>query len=406
MILAMFGEAWRAMGANRLRTLLTMLGMVIGVGAVVLMMSIGQGAQYAIQQSISAMGSNLFVLLSGSTTSGGVRSGGGGNLTLTVADAEAISELSGVQAVAPIHPGNAQVVYGPNNWNTSIIGTTPEYLEVRSWSVVEGSVFTNSDVRSATRVALIGKTAAENLFGDEDPVGKTIRIRQSPFLVLGVLGVKGQGLDGRDQDDTIIIPLTTAQRKVFGSQFQGSVRMVMVQAATQDVMPVVERSMTDLLRQRHRIREGMDNDFFLRNLTAVADSAAESTRVMSLLLGAIASISLLVGGIGIMNIMLVSVTERTREIGIRLAIGAREWDILLQFLLEAVIISIVGCCIGVLVGIGGALLVNVLSETAVIISWMSVLIAFGVAAATGVFFGFYPAKKAARLDPIEALRYQ
>ncbi len=406
MIWAMLGESWRAMGANRLRTLLTMLGMVIGVGAVVLMMSIGQGAQYAIQQSISAMGSNLFVLLSGSSTSGGVRSGGGGNLTLTVADAEAIAELPGVQAVAPIHPGNAQIVYGPNNWNTSVLGTTPDYLEVRSWPVVEGASFTDSDVRSATRVALIGKTAAQNLFGDEDPVGKTLRIRQSPFVVLGLLGSKGQGMDGRDQDDTIIIPLTTAQRKVFGSQFPGTVRMTMVQTTTQDVMPQVETAMTQLLRQRHRIREGMDNDFFLRNLTAVADSAAESTRVMSLLLGAIASISLLVGGIGIMNIMLVSVTERTREIGIRLAIGAREQDILLQFLLEAIIISVVGCCIGVLVGIGGALLVNTLSDTAVIISWMSVLIAFGVAAATGVFFGFYPAKKAAQLDPIEALRYQ
>jgi len=405
-IWAMLGESWRAMGANRLRTLLTMLGMVIGVGAVVLMMSIGQGAQYAIQQTISAMGSNLFVLLSGHTISGGARSGSGGAHTLTVSDAEAIAELPGVEAVAPIHPGNAQVVYGPNNWNTSVIGTTPDYLVARSWPVVSGEVFTNSDVRSATRVALIGKTATQNLFGDEDPVGKTLRIRQSPFIVLGVLGVKGQGMDGRDQDDTIIVPLTTAQRQVFGSQFPGTVRMVMVQTVTQEIMPAVEVEMTELLRQRHRTREGMDNDFSLRNLTAVADSAAESTRVMSLLLGAIASISLLVGGIGIMNIMLVSVTERTREIGIRLAIGARERDILLQFLLEAIIISVAGCCIGVLVGIGGALLVNVLSGTAVIISWMSVLIAFGVAAATGVFFGFYPAKKAAQLDPIESLRYQ
>src|SRR5574340_586350 len=328
MIFAMLGEAWRAMGANRLRTMLTMLGMVIGVGAVVLMMSIGQGAQYAIKQTIAAMGSNLFVLLAGHTQTGGARSGSGGAHTLTVGDADAIAELPGVQAVAPIHPGSAQIVYGPNNWNTSIIGTTPGYLDARSWPVVAGSAFTDSDVRSATRVALIGQTAAQNLFGDENPVGKTIRILQSPFVILGVLGIKGQGMDGRDQDDTILIPLTTAQRQVFGNQFPGSVRLMMVQTTTQEIMPTVEKSMGELVRQRHRIREGMEDDFFLRNLTAAADSAEESTRVMSLLLGAIASVSLLVGGIGIMNIMLVSVTERTREIGIRMAIGARERDIL------------------------------------------------------------------------------
>ena len=406
MKLAMLGEAWRAMGANRLRTLLTMLGMVIGVGAVVLMMSIGQGAQYAIKQTISSMGSNLFILLSGSTSSGGVRSGSGGGYTLNVGDADAIAELPGVQAVAPIHPGSAQIVYGPNNWNTSVIGTTPGYLDARSWPVRSGNAFTDSDVRSATRVALIGKTAADNLFGDEDPVGKTFRIRQSPFVVLGTLAVKGQGMDGRDQDDTILIPLTTAQRQVFGTQFPGSVRMVMVQTTTQEIMPAVEKSMTELLRQRHRIREGMDNDFFLRNLTAAADSAAESTRIMSLLLGAIASVSLLVGGIGIMNIMLVSVTERTREIGIRMAIGAREKDILMQFLLEAIIISVIGCFIGLLLGIGGALLTNALTGTMVIISGSSVFVAFSVAAAVGIFFGYYPAHKAAQLDPIDALRYQ
>ncbi len=402
----MLGEAWRAMGANRMRTLLTMLGMVIGVAAVVLMMSIGQGAQYAVKQSIAAMGSNLFILLSGSTSAGGVRSGGGGGYTLNVSDADAISELHGVQAVAPIQPGSAQVIYGANNWSTSVIGTTPQYLDARSWNISSGAAFTDSDVRSATRVALIGKTAAENLFGDDDPVGKTFRIRQSPFIVLGTLAAKGQGMDGRDQDDTVIVPLTTAQRQVFGTQFPGSVRMMMVQTSSEEVMPQVERSMIELLRQRHRIREGMDNDFYLRNLTAAADSAAESTRVMSLLLGAIASVSLLVGGIGIMNIMLVSVTERTREIGIRMAIGARQRDILLQFLMEAIIISVLGCTIGLLLGIGGALMVDAITGTAVIISGNSVFIAFSVAATVGIFFGYYPARKAAQLDPIEALRYQ
>jgi putative ABC transport system permease protein len=402
----MFGEAWNAMGANRLRTALTMLGMVIGVGSVVLMMAIGQGAQYAVAQTISTMGSNLYIVVAGSTSTAGVRSGSGGGPSLNVADADAIAELDGVATTAPVHQGTQQLVYGPNNWSATVVGTTPAYLDARSWNIVSGYAFSESDVRSASRVALIGKTAAENLFGADDPVGKTIRIRQNPFTIVGLLGSKGQNLDGRDQDDTVIIPLTTAQRKVFGTPFQGSVRVVMVQANSAEAMPIVEKSVTALLRQRHRIREGTDNDFYIRNLAAAADSAAETTRVMSLLLGAIASVSLLVGGIGIMNIMLVSVTERTREIGIRMAIGARQKDILTQFLLEAIMISIAGCLIGLVLGIGGALLINAITDMVIVISGGSVLVAFGVAAGVGVFFGFYPARKAAALDPIEALRYQ
>lgn len=407
MFSAMLGEAWQAMGANRLRTFLTMLGMVIGVGAVVLMMAIGQGAEAAVKRSISAMGSNLFVVLSGPPSAGGARSATGGAPSLNVKDADAIGELDGVLGMAPVTMGKAQVVFGSNNWNTDVLGTTPGYFEVRSWDLTDGYVFSDSDIRSAMRVALIGKTVADNIFGaDIDPIGKTLRIKSSPFVVLGVLASKGQSLDGRDQDDIIIVPLTTAQRKIFGNQLPGSVRQILVKAESDNVMPMVEQGLNSLLNQRHNIREGMDSDFSVRNLTAIANSAAETTRTMSLLLGAIASVSLLVGGIGIMNIMLVSVTERTREIGIRMAIGARQRDILLQFLLEAIVISIVGCLIGIAIGVGGALGVAKLTQAEVIVSLNSVLIAFGVAASIGVFFGFYPAKKAAQLNPIEALRYQ
>jgi len=403
----MLSEAWHAMVANRLRTFLTMLGMVIGVGAVVLMMAIGQGAQQAIKKSIDSMGSNLFIVLSGSSNSMGTRTGSGNAATLNINDAYAVADLTDVLMVAPINTGNAQIVYSGNNWNTSVIGTTPNYFNIRNWNVDEGYAFTDSDIRSATRVALIGKTVAENLFSDEiDPVGKTIRIKNNPFIILGVLERKGQSLDGRDQDDTVIVPITTAQRKVFGNQIPGSVRMVMAQAKSEKVMSIAEDSINGLLRQRHNIRESMDNDFSVRNLTAMANTAAETTKTMSMLLGAIASISLLVGGIGIMNIMLVSVTERTREIGIRMAIGAREKDILLQFLLEACAISIVGCMIGVLLGLGGAYMIEKAFGLEIVVSTNSILLAFSVAASVGVFFGFYPASKAAKLNPIEALRYQ
>jgi len=406
MIFPMLSEAWAAMGANRLRTFLTMLGMIIGVGAVILMLAIGQGVRSQVESSIASMGSNLFIILSGSTTSGGVRMGGGATPTLTLADAQAIEELPGVSAIAPSAPGTAQIVYGSNNWSTQVIGTTPSYLQVRDWTLASGAPFTDADVRSATRVALLGQTVVENLFGNDDPTGKTIRIKNSPYLVLGVLAEKGQSLDGRDQDDTVLIPVTTAQRKLFGTQFQGTVRFMMAQAESAAVMPEVEKEMADLLRQRHHIREGEDDDFSIRNLTALMNTAATTAQVLSLMLGAIASISLVVGGIGIMNIMLVSVTERTREIGIRMAIGARGRDVLLQFLLEAIMISLIGCIIGVLLGVGGALLVSKVSGMSVIVTAPSIVMSFGVAAAIGIFFGWYPARKASRLKPIDALRYQ
>ena len=403
----MLSEAWHAMSANRLRTFLTMLGMVIGVGAVILMMAIGEGAQQSIKRSIDSMGSNLFVILSGSSSTSGSRSGSGNSSALNINDANAVGDLEDIAAIAPISTGNAQIIFSGNNWNTSIIGTSPTYFSIRGWNVDSGELFSDADIRSANRVALIGKTVAENLFGDDiDPIGKTIRIKKSPFTILGVLESKGQSFDGRDQDDTIIVPITTAQRKLFGNQIPGSVRMIMAQAKSEKYMGVAEDAINDLIRQRHNIRENAESDFSVRNLTAMAKTASDTAKTMSMLLGAIASISLLVGGIGIMNIMLVSVTERTREIGIRMAIGAREKDILLQFLLEACVISIVGCVIGVALGLGGALIVKKMVGAEILISMQSIILAFSVAASVGVFFGYYPASKAAKLHPIEALRYQ
>ncbi|QDC51653.1 FtsX-like permease family protein [Candidatus Methylopumilus universalis] len=407
MFFSMLSEAWHAMGANRLRTFLTMLGMVIGVGAVILMMAIGEGAQQSIKRSIDSMGSNLFVILSGSSSTSGSRSGSGNSSALNINDANAVGDLEDIAAIAPISTGNAQIIFSGNNWNTSIIGTSPTYFSIRGWNVDSGELFSDADIRSANRVALIGKTVAENLFGDDiDPIGKTIRIKKSPFTILGVLESKGQSFDGRDQDDTIIVPITTAQRKLFGNQIPGSVRMIMAQAKSEKYMGVAEDAINDLIRQRHNIRENAESDFSVRNLTAMAKTASDTAKTMSMLLGAIASISLLVGGIGIMNIMLVSVTERTREIGIRMAIGAREKDILLQFLLEACVISIVGCVIGIALGLGGALLVKKMVGAEILISMRSIVLAFSVAASVGVFFGYYPATKAAKLHPIEALRYQ
>jgi putative ABC transport system permease protein len=297
-------------------------------------------------------------------------------------------------------------VYGSANWGTQVNGTTPDYLDVSSWGVAMGAIFDDSDVRGATRVAMLGQTVVDNLFGAEDPVGKTIRIKNASFVVVGVMNKRGQSLDGRDQDDTVLVPVTTAQRKLFGAQFQGSVRFISVKAESEAAMPRVEDEINALLSERHRIRPGADPDFTVRNLTAIAETAAQATRLMALLLGAIASISLVVGGIGIMNIMLVSVTERTREIGIRMAIGAARSHILWQFLLESIVLSLVGCLIGVGLGVLGAYAVSHTTEVATIVSPGSIVLGFSVAAGIGVFFGFYPARKASMLQPIEALRFQ
>ncbi|WP_090332127.1 ABC transporter permease [Nitrosomonas sp. Nm51] len=400
------GEAMRALRMNRLRTGLTMLGMIIGVAAVVLMLSIGQGAQTKINQSIETMGSNLFIVLPGATSSGGLSFGSGSVKTLTVSDAGAIAELPSINATGPVISGTAQLNFGAKNWSTSITGTTPDYFMVGNWTIEDGTIFSESDVRSAARVAVLGSVTAENLFDTVNPVGKTIRITNRPFQIVGVLAAKGQSLSGRDQDDNVFIPITTSERQITGNQFPGSIRYMLVQAKSPEMMDEAEIEITQLLRQRHRISDGMENDFTVRNLTAIADVATDTAKILSIVLGAIASISLLVGGIGIMNIMLVSVTERTREIGIRMAIGANRRAILIQFLLEAIMICFMGGMIGVILGIGGAWIISQVVDMLVVITLSMVLLSFLFASAVGIFFGFYPARKAASLKPVDALRYE
>ena len=406
MLMQMLYEALVAMAANRLRSFLTMLGMMIGVSSVVLMLAIGQSARDSVQKNIDSMGSHLFIVLAGSSNSSGIRSGSGAVSTLTVGDAQAIAELNGVNVTAPVVQGKQQLIYGAANWNSDVYGSTPDYLIARGWQIGQGVAFDDSDVRASRRVALIGASVASNLFGDENPIGQSIRINRTAFDVVGVLASKGQSLDGRDQDDTVIVPLTSAQRYLMGNRWRSSVRMILVQATSDEVMTNLGLDMEDLLRERHKIDTNADPDFSLNNLAALAETAAQIAKTMSLLLGAIASISLIVGGIGIMNIMLVSVTERTREIGIRMAIGARQQDILSQFLLESLMISITGGLFGLLFGIAGAQLVSSIWSVSIGVSASAVISAFAISASTGVFFGFYPALKASRLDPIDALRYQ
>jgi putative ABC transport system permease protein len=399
--------ALRALMVNKMRSALTMLGIIIGVGAVIAMIAVGSGAKASIAERIASMGSNMLIVMSGSSTSGGLRFGSGTVPTLTVDDAKAIlSEIPSVKYVAPTLPGVAQVVYGNQNWSTSIQGTTPEMLDIREWPVASGRSFTQQDLDGATKVCLLGTTVVENLFGGIDPVGQIVRIKNVPFTVIGVLDDKGQTSFGHDQDDTIFVPLTTAQKRLFGMQFPGMVRTITVQARGPEVMGEVEEEINAVLRQRHRIQPNQDNDFSVRNLTEIMSTAQETASVMSLLLGAIASISLMVGGIGIMNIMLVSVTERTREIGIRIAVGAKGRDILLQFLIESLVLSLIGGIVGIGIGVAGTLILSSLTQWPTLFSMQAILLAFLFSGSVGVFFGFYPARKASMLNPIEALRYE
>jgi len=399
--------SFRALWVNKMRSSLTMLGIIIGVGAVIAMVAVGTGASQKISEQISSMGSNLLIILPGSTSAGGVRMGSGSQPTLSMGDADAIlKECPAVSDVGPTLGGVAQIVYGHLNWSTGVSGTTPGMLVVRDWALSAGRPFTQQDVKSATKVCLLGQTVVENLFGDQNPVGQTIRIKNVPFTVIGVLAEKGQSAQGQDQDDTIFIPVTTAQKKLFGTQFPGMVRIIMVKAKSAEDLSAAEKQITELLRQRHHIGQKQDNDFTVRNLTQIMQAAEQSSKVMTLLLGAIASVALLVGGIGIMNIMLVSVTERTREIGIRMAIGAKTWDIRLQFIIEALTLSLIGGVIGIIIGVSTAVILSSVSGWPTVVSILSILLAFSFSGFIGIFFGFYPAYKASLLNPIDALRYE
>ncbi len=399
--------AVNALSINKMRSGLTMLGIIIGVAAVIAMISIGSGASEQVSKQIASIGSNLLMVLPGTSTSGGLRMGFGSTPTLTSDDAKAIAqEVPDAAYAAPILNGAAQVVYGNQNWSTIVTGTSPSFFDLREWPAASGAIFTQRDVDGATKVALVGKTVVENLFGSEEPVGKIIRIKKIPFKVIGVLSGKGQSPIGQDQDDSIYIPVTTAQKKLFGAAFPGMVRIITVKAVSPSAIRDVEKDIATLLRQRHHIPAGREDDFTVRNLTEMMAAAEESAKIMAILLGSIASVSLIVGGVGIMIIMLVSVTERTREIGIRMAVGARTRDILMQFLIEAVVLAVTGGCIGIMLGIAGSWLISHFAGWEISISAFAIFLAFGFSALVGVFFGFYPARKASSLAPVECLRYE
>jgi putative ABC transport system permease protein len=389
-----------------------MLGIIIGVGAVITMIAVGAGAQARVEEQIKSLGSNLMIILPGSTTSSGVRLGAGANQNLTEDDAAAIvREISEVQVAAPSNRRSEQVVAGNTNWSTNIYGVNPDYFEAREWPLVSGRMFEAAELSGSAKVALVGQTVARQLFGDTDPIDQTVRIRKVPFTIIGVLDRKGQSMLGQDQDDVIMVPLETARRRLSGASGAppGSVRQIAVGVARTEDLQYVQEEIEALLRERHRIGAGEEDDFAVRNIAEIVATRTATTRIMSLLLGAVAGISLVVGGIGIMNIMLVSVTERIREIGLRLAVGAGPSDIQRQFLTEAMLISFGGGLLGILLGILGTLAVSSLPPEIALpvqLNWKVVGLAAGCSVATGLFFGFYPARKAAQLDPIEALRHQ
>jgi putative ABC transport system permease protein len=396
--------ALRALGRNKLRSFLTMLGIIIGVGAVITMVAIGEGAKALVRQQIASLGTNVLIILPGTMTLGGARTGSGGVQTLTDADARAImEEVPAINFASPTLRQAQQVIVGDQNWSTPVQGVAPELQQIRGWNLAQGRFINQAEVDSAAKVALVGQTVVANLFGSEDPIDAIVRIKKIPFRVVGVLAPKGQSSQGTDQDDIVMIPYSTMQKRIMGVTY---VQSIVVSAVSAERTGEAQQQISELLRQRHRIQPGRDDDFNIRNLSDIAEAASNSATVMAVLLGSIASVSLLVGGIGIMNIMLVSVTERTREIGIRMAVGARSRDIMLQFIVEAVVMAAIGGGLGVLIGIGSSDVIHRVMEWPILIRPDIALIALLVSGGVGIFFGFYPAQKAARLDPIEALRYE
>ncbi|MBI2428587.1 MAG: ABC transporter permease [Ignavibacteriales bacterium] len=393
-----------SLSRNKMRSFLTMLGIIIGVGAVIAMMAVGNGAQQSIKDQIASLGTNVILIFPGSTNQQGVRTGGGSATSLTDQDMAAIrTQCPSVALITPSLRTGAQIVYQDMNWRASVMGVTPEYFEIRSWPLSSGQYFTEADVRGATKVCVIGQTIVDNLFKGDDPVGKIIRIKKMPFKIVGVLSVKGQSAQGNDQDDIIVAPATTVQKKLMGQHFFGS---LLASATSEDRMNDAIQQITDVLRVQHKLQPWEENDFTVRSQTEIANAAQSTSQVLTVLLASIASISLIVGGIGIMNIMLVSVTERTKEIGLRMSVGATGRIILTQFLFEAIVLSLLGGLIGVIVGILSSGLISRFAGWTTLVSPESILLSFIFSAAVGIFFGFYPARKAAQLNPIEALRYE
>lgn len=399
--------ALRAVRANKLRSTLTSLGIIIGVAAVIVMLAVGNGAQISIQQDMQAMGSNLIIVRSGVATSSGARGGHGSQPTMRLADGNAVQEkINAIVYAAPIMEETAQIVYGNTNWSTGVTGTDNRNFLIKEWNLEYGRLFSDTDIKNAAKVAILGETVVHELFGDVDPINKIIRIKGIPFQVIGVLEERGQNGMGMDQDDVVFIPVSTAQKKVMGMTIPDQVNFIMLQAVDAQSTYTAQEEIRQLLRQRHNLGANKEDDFVIRNLTQMMEMMESSTKIMTILLGSIASISLLVGGIGIMNIMLVSVTERTREIGIRMAIGAKTWDIRWQFLTEAMVLSLIGGVIGIVVGFIGIALIKMFTSFTPVVSFLYVLLPFSFSGVVGLFFGFFPAYKASLLNPINALRYE